>query len=159
MTDMKFSVHIQNDHEFDNIPDRFSLQRWVSETLEDHRHAAELCVRFVSEIESAELNFHYRQHNKPTNVLSFPVELPAGVDIDNHYIGDIALCPMLINQQAKDYGIDSEEHWAHLIVHGVLHLLGYDHIDEQQAREMESLEINILQRLGFSNPYEETDEH
>ena len=113
---------------------------------------AELSVRLVDEAEMAQLNQKYRGRDGATNALSFPAELPPGVDAP--LLGDIAACPAVIAREADAQGKTTEQHWAHVIVHGVLHLLGYDHAAADEARRMEAMEADILAGLGFPSPYE-----
>lgn len=108
----------------------------------------ELCIRIVDEAESAALNQRYRKKNGPTNVLAFPLDInPFGL------LGDLAICAKVVRKEACEQGKTVTAHFSHMVVHGVLHLLGFDHQTEKQALEMESLEIKFLQKLGFSNPY------
>ncbi len=127
-------------------------------------------LRIVSLDESQQLNHNYRGKNKATNVLSFPMQMDelqvpdefalseqdeqSDVFIAQLMLGDLAICAEVVECEAKEQGKVSQAHWAHMVVHGMLHLQGFDHIDDAEAGEMESLEIYILQRLGFSNPYE-----
>ena len=103
-------------------------------------------VRIVSEKDSAELNKHYRKIDKPTNILSFLIE-------DNPLIGDLILCHPIIKKEAKEQNKEVISHYAHLVIHGYLHLLGYDHENDNEATKMEAKEISALSRLGFPNPY------
>jgi|TARA_B110000971_G_C19642690_1_gene334152 probable rRNA maturation factor len=103
-------------------------------------------VRIVSEKDSAELNKHYRKIDKPTNILSFLIE-------DNPLIGDLILCHPIIKKEAKEQNKEIISHYAHLVIHGYLHLLGYDHENDNEAIKMEAKEISALSRLGFPNPY------
>ena len=134
-------------------PTDAELQRWVESALKGRRDEAEMTIRIVDEEESAELNQTYRHKQGPTNVLSFPFEAPEDIPMD--LLGDLVICAPVVEQQAKEQHKNSEAHWAHMVVHGSLHLLGYDHIETQQAEEMEALEISILKGMGFANPYEE----
>lgn len=150
---MKYKIDLQ-DTVNDNTPNRFHIQRWVNETLCQHVEQGNLCIRIVNRDEIRELNAKYRKQDKPTNVLSFPADLPFEIQQDLHMLGDIIICSEVIQAEAEEQGKPCEAHWAHMIVHGTLHLLGYDHITDEDAKNMESLEINILNKLGFNNPYE-----
>ena len=115
-------------------------------------HKVELSLRLVDEAESADLNQRYRGKAGPTNVLSFPFEPPPGIK-GPRYLGDLVICVPVVVREAAEQGKATEAHWAHLVVHGVLHLLGYDHLDETEAQEMEALETRLLANLGFPPPY------
>ena len=138
-------------------PSDAQLQGWVTAALQGRCDAAELTVRIVDRAESAELNQAYRHKAGPTNVLSFPFEAPPGVDRDawGDLLGDLVICAPVVEAEAREQHKSVEAHWAHMVVHGTLHLLGYDHIEPQQADAMEDLEISILNHMGFANPYEE----
>lgn len=112
---------------------------------------AELSVRIVDEDESQALNLQYRGKDKPTNVLSFPCELPDGVELP--LLGDLVICAQVVAKEALEQGKVLHAHWAHMVVHGTLHLLGYDHIEDGEAEEMEAIEIQVLLELGYPNPY------
>ena len=133
------------------LPEQETFVRWVRESLTGIRDHAELAIRIVDEAESARLNETYRDKSGPTNVLSFPAELPAAVDLPQ--LGDIIICASVVDKEAREQGKPSEAHWAHMVVHGLLHLLGYDHQQEKQATEMEKFEAEILGRLGYPDPY------
>lgn len=110
-----------------------------------------ITLRIVDKTESQKLNKNFRKKNKPTNVLSFPPnEIPG---FKNDFLGDLALCASVIAEEAAEQDKELQAHWAHMTIHGFLHLLGYDHIKEAEAEEMEALEVRILQDLGHSNPY------
>jgi len=132
------------------------LQSWVESALKGRREAAEMTIRLVDEAESAELNQTYRHKQGPTNVLSFPFDVPQGMQMD--LLGDLVICAAVVEREAAEQHKRSEAHWAHMVVHGTLHLLGYDHINTQEAEAMEALEISILKNMGFANPYEEETE-
>ncbi len=114
----------------------------------------EITVRVVDTRESQELNANYRGKDKPTNVLSFPFENPPGLQQQLPILGDLVVCAEVIANEAREQGKMLKAHWAHMIVHGSLHLLGYDHINESEALQMESLEIAILNSMAIVNPYE-----
>jgi probable rRNA maturation factor len=118
----------------------------------------ELTIRIVDEQESQALNDQYRDKNKPTNILSFPFELPHGLDIEMNLLGDLVLCAPIVDAEAKEQQKALEAHWAHMVIHGTLHLLGYDHIDDEEAEEMEAIEIECLESLGITNPYEPVEQ-
>lgn len=133
------------------LPDRSQVENWARAALQS-RTSAELTVRLVGLEESAALNERYRGRQGATNVLSFPAELPPELE-DLPLLGDIVICAPLVEEEAEAQGKDPVAHWAHLVVHGVLHLLGYDHVDEDDAERMESLETRLLRELGFPDPY------
>ncbi len=150
---MNYQVTIQNPEDYNDIPSVFKINRWVKTCLKHFKEEAEVTLRFSSTEEIQRLNFQYRQKNKPTNVLSFPIQLPKEL-ADTSFIGDIILCKQVIEQEAKAQHKTLEAHYAHMIIHGLLHLLGFDHIKEEDALVMEPLEIKILKELHIENPYE-----
>ncbi len=117
---------------------------------------AELTIRIVNANEIQALNSQYRQKHYPTNVLSFPSSIPLELreELDSHFIGDIIICPSVLAQESIEQNKALTHHWAHMVVHGVLHLLGYDHIEATDEAKMQALEIEILHQLGIDNPYE-----
>ena len=133
------------------IPTEKQFTKWLDAAAVDVSNDSEVTVRIVDEAEMQSLNYTYRDKNCPTNVLSFPADLPE--DIDLALLGDIVICGSVVNKEADQQSKTPEEHWAHMVIHGVLHLLGYDHIKDQEAELMESKEVEILQQLGFKNPY------
>jgi len=133
-----------------NIPKETEFQHWANAVPSVKETSA--CLRIVDELEAKGLNKQYRQIDKATNVLSFPAELPSQIELQ--FLGDIVICASIVEREAQQQGKQSNEHWAHLLVHGILHLQGYDHENDHQAEEMESLEIEILQKLKIQNPYE-----
>jgi probable rRNA maturation factor len=137
-------------------PDQQQIQLWVDTALDDYERDAEIVVRIVDEQESAELNEQYRHKSGPTNILSFPADLPEGIELD--LLGDLVICAPVVEKEAREQGKALSHHWAHIIVHGVLHLLGYDHIDDDEAELMENKEIAILHKLHINNPYIEVDD-
>ncbi|WP_392566919.1 rRNA maturation RNase YbeY [Utexia brackfieldae] len=134
-----------------DIPDEGKILIWLNKILFPFQNEAELTIRIVDEQESQSLNNTYRHKDKPTNVLSFPFESP--VEIEVPLLGDLIICKTVVEAEALAQNKSLESHWAHMVVHGCLHLLGYDHISDEEAEEMESLEIEIMQTLGFKNPY------
>jgi len=146
-----------------DIPKQADIQVWL-DTLLSHQNIGhkEITVRIVDEAEMQQLNQLYRGKDKSTNVLSFPFEmpqltLPDGVGIDQsmaNFLGDIVICAQVVTQESKQQNKPLSHHWAHMLIHGSLHLLGYDHIEEQGSEEMESIEIAILQKLDIDDPYQ-----
>ena len=135
------------------LPTEQQLIAWVSAALPEDKRNSELSVRIVTCEESQALNSQYRHKDKPTNVLSFPSDLPDY--IDEPLLGDLVICADIVQQEAKQQSKTPEAHWAHMLIHGTLHLLGYDHIEDGEAYEMETLETHILASLGYPNPYED----
>lgn len=133
------------------LPNSAQIQQWIDSALHDYPDNTEIVVRIVDELESAQLNQQYRHKSGPTNILSFPADLPDGIDLD--LLGDLVICAPVVEQEALTQHKNSLDHWAHIIIHGTLHLLGYDHIDDGDAEIMEAKEINILQQLNINNPY------
>lgn len=150
---MAVQLDVQIACENKTLPSIEQLQLWAEAALSTIENDPELTIRLVEAKESQQLNHQYRQKNKPTNVLSFPFEVPEGIDIN--LLGDLIICADVVIQEAKDQNKKLDEHWAHLVIHGCLHLLGYDHIKEDEAIEMESIEIKLLSTLGIDNPYQE----
>ncbi len=134
-----------------SIPAVSLIQRWVEAALSGRRDEAELTVRIVDSTEMSQLNSTYRHKEGTTNVLSFPYENPQGVELP--LLGDIVICAEVVEYEAADQRKSATAHWAHIVVHGLLHLLGYDHHHDDAAQEMESLESDILASLGFPCPY------
>lgn len=144
-------LDIQIATEATEIPSAELFQLWVDAALTVTDSDTELTIRLVDEKESADLNQQYRHKSGPTNILSFPFDPPPGMDME--LLGDLVVCVPVIQQEAINQNKLINHHWAHIIIHGVLHLLGYDHIEEQDAEEMEALEIEILHTLNIANPY------
>jgi probable rRNA maturation factor len=135
------------------LPTQAQLETWVRLALDNTMPEAELTIRLVDEQESQSLNHTYRGKDKPTNVLSFPFESPPEVELP--LLGDLVICVPVVEAEAIEQDKTLEAHWAHMVVHGCLHLLGYDHIVDSDAEEMESLETQLIESLGFPNPYKE----
>lgn len=135
----------------DNCPTEQDFQLWAETAIRSGCDTAELTIRIVGEDESASLNQTYRHKQGATNVLSFPFEAPA--EVESHLLGDLVICAPVVEQEAAEQGKSVQSHWAHMVVHGSLHLLGYDHMNEADAQEMESLEVKLLESLGFYDPY------
>jgi probable rRNA maturation factor len=132
-------------------PSRAKLQRWASAALGARGKGCELAVRVVSQPQMRRLNREFRGKDKPTNVLSFPATATPGVQPAP--LGDVVICPAVLRREARAQKKSLAAHWAHLTVHGVLHLVGYDHENEADARRMERREIAVLRALGYRNPY------
>jgi probable rRNA maturation factor len=137
------------------VPDEERLRSWVRLALGDRAQAAELSVRVVDEAEITALNSRYRGKDYPTNVLSFPYEGMPGVE--SALLGDVVICAPVVAREAVEQGKPAEAHWAHMAIHGTLHLLGYDHDDAGEAERMEALETRLLAELGFAEPYRQHD--
>lgn len=150
---MKLSIDIQRVCLSDQGPDADNIERWVTAALRNERETAELSVRIVDDSESAALNEQFRGKFGSTNVLSFPFSAvtPEPLPI----LGDIVICAPMVALESLEQSKTPIAHWAHMIVHGVLHLLGYDHLDDQDAAAMEALETDIMLGLGFPPPYQQ----
>jgi probable rRNA maturation factor len=133
------------------VPRRAQFLGWAADALADHALPVVLSVRVVGAARSRTLNMHYRGKDKPTNVLSFA---GAGISPDGrHFLGELVICAAVVAREARVQGKTPQAHWAHMTVHGVLHLLGFDHERAREARKMALREVQILDRLGFSDPY------
>jgi probable rRNA maturation factor len=135
------------------IPTQAQFKRWVSAVLADRSGSAEVSIRIVDEEEGAALNRTWRNKDYATNVLSFPAALPP--EIKSSLLGDLVICAPVVAREAMEQGKRPEAHWAHLVVHGTLHLLGFDHQAETEAEQMEGLETMILAGLDYPDPYRE----
>jgi len=133
------------------IPSEADFRRWVAAALADRREDWELGIRVVDAEEMQQLNHHYRGKDRPTNVLAFPVDLPDGVDLP--LLGDLVICAPVVAREAADQGKAEHQHWVHLTVHGVLHLLGFDHLDSVEAEAMEAEERRVLAAMDIADPY------
>ena len=148
-------LDLQNPYDFETIPAEPFVQQWVDAAIQNKVDDYSVVIRFVDEDEGLQLNQSYRQKNKATNVLSFPYEMLEIPELREAliHLGDLVLCEPVVRREALAQGKPLSQHWAHLIVHGMLHLQGYDHITDAQAEMMEALEIRILKSFGFNNPY------
>jgi probable rRNA maturation factor len=146
-------VSLQNATPASKVPTQAQLKRWVAAALTDRAEAAEVSIRIVDEEEGAALNRAWRHKDYATNVLSFPAELPS--EIKSALLGDLVICAPVVTREAAEQGKRLEAHWAHLVVHGTLHLLGFDHVLEADAERMEARETGILAGLGYPDPYQE----
>jgi probable rRNA maturation factor len=150
--DVQVAIGAEAQHDC-QVPLQQTLERWVRAALEPDNSDAQLTLRIVDERECQQLNRQYRHKDEPTNVLSFPFEAPPGVPVP--LLGDVVICAPVVAREAREQGKTAEAHWCHLVVHGVLHLLGFDHMEEDQAQLMEDHERRILEKLGFADPYQE----
>lgn len=148
---MKQIIDLQNACDAQDLPNIELFQQWVDTALCQTKKTFELTIRLVNIDESQQLNKQYRQKDKPTNVLSFPFEVPEGIELN--LLGDLVICAQIVEQEAKVQNKALFDHWAHMVIHGCLHLLGYDHINDTDANEMEALEVEILAKLLIANPY------
>lgn len=149
---MKLLLEIQRESLSVDLPGDDKLQEWAKAALNSYHQQVELVIRIVDEDESRSLNREYRGNDRPTNVLSFPFEAPQVVESD--LLGDLVICAPVVAAEAAAQKKSVEAHWAHMVIHGVLHLQGHDHQNEREADEMESLEVEILSRMGFPDPYQ-----
>ena len=148
---MSIEVDVQYATDLPDLPDQSQLKLWAATALKDLRENAELTIRIVDKDEGAQLNEQWRKSQGPTNVLSFSHEGEAEIAPD--LLGDIVICAPVVAQESKEQNKDIDAHWAHMVIHGVLHLNGFDHIKPEDADRMESLEIKILKELNYNNPY------
>ena len=149
---MTHEVDVQIACDEDDLPDPAEIRAWARAAVGDLRGDSELTIRIVDEAESAQLNSRYRNRDGATNVLSFPFAPPAGVDIP--LLGDIVICAPVVRREANEQSKSVSSYWAHMVVHGSLHLLGFVHEQAREAQEMEAVEARILVGLGFDDPYE-----
>lgn len=173
LQNLTVNVDLQNPNGFDDLPDLYKLQAWCRKSIQESAYAKafegslSVLIRIVDDKESANLNKTYREKDGPTNVLSFPNDISdimfditelnseqsKQLKAQNSHLGDLVICESLVTKEAIEQGKSKISHWAHLIIHGTLHLQGFDHIDDTEAEHMESLEILILEQLGYNNPY------
>ncbi|HSG04481.1 MAG TPA: rRNA maturation RNase YbeY [Marinobacterium sp.] len=150
---MSLTIDVMRDVANDSLPSDQQLQHWAELAAADRQPGAELCIRIVTSEESQQLNRDYRGKDKPTNVLSFPFEAPPGLPIN--ILGDLAICADVVAKEALEQNKQLAHHWAHMVIHGTLHLLGFDHINDQDAEIMEAMERELLARLDIPDPYAE----
>ncbi len=146
-------VEVQVASQSDQLPAQERFQYWVDAVLSENAKDSEIVIRIIDEAEMIQFNEQYRDKKGTTNILSFPFDVPDG--IESNLLGDLLVCAPIVEKEALIQQKKIEHHWAHMIVHGVLHLLGYDHIENEEAEEMEVLEIKILKKIKIKNPYEE----
>lgn len=147
---MSFECDIQYEVEGE-LPTEEQFQNWVTAALNGQVEEGEVCIRVVSPEESQNLNHTYRDKDKATNVLSFPFEVPEGIPLS--LLGDLVICADVVAEEATEQKKPLFNHWAHMVVHGCLHLIGFDHINDAEAEEMEDLERQILATLNIADPY------
>ena len=147
---MAIIVDLQNDAGFADAPSLPDFERWVQAALRNSYTQLEQTICIVDEAQSRELNLRFRGKDSATNVLAFPGENDL---LDYDCLGDLVICAPRVSAEAQQQGKLLDAHWAHLVVHGMLHLQGYDHQNDEQAAAMEALEIEILDTLGYTNPY------
>lgn len=158
-------IEVQRCSDDADYPSSEEIESWVCHVLADQFQeaptSAEMNIRLVDEAESAELNHHYRHKSGPTNVLSFPFEEPPGYPgtLEHRLLGDIVICGPLVKREAQQQQKALQAHWAHLVIHGVLHLLGYDHQTDAQAEQMESREVQLLSHFKIPDPYQPSGVH
>lgn len=159
---MNVDLQIASEHK--QLPTLGQLEQWAQLALQTQGVDSEITIRIVDDAESNELNLQYRGKDKPTNVLSFPFEQPEFDDPelaaemaaelgDTAYLGDLVINAPLVAKEAAEQFKSFEHHWAHLVIHGTLHLQGFDHIEDEEAEVMESLESQLLATLNITNPY------
>jgi probable rRNA maturation factor len=149
---MDLHIDLENASKSFTVPPLDSFYQWAATALENVRETAELSIRIVDTEEGARLNEHWRNRAGPTNVLSFPANLPDVVDLP--LLGDLVICAPVVSREAAEHAKEEMAHWAHLVIHGILHLIGYDHIEEKDAIVMEAMETRLLKRLGYRDPYQ-----
>ncbi|AJI75045.1 putative rRNA maturation factor YbeY [Francisella philomiragia subsp. philomiragia ATCC 25015] len=153
------NLNVINDDEHP-IPNQDLLEKCFALVADKHNISqAEVNLSIVSNQEIQQINKQFRHKDKPTNIISFEFEKPEGLpeDIADNFWGDIVIAPEVLKKEAKEQNKNLDDHWQHIFIHGLLHLLGYDHIDDIEAEEMENLEIELLAELGIANPYIEQE--
>ena len=154
---MAYQIDIENNSQSQQIPALAELECWISTALQSQDFEnAEVSIYIVDEAEGQELNSQYRGKDYPTNVLSFPADIAEEVGIP--LLGDLVICAPVVEREAKEQDKALAAHWAHMLVHGTLHLVGFDHIDDNEAEQMELLETQIVTGLGYPAPYQEITE-
>lgn len=153
---MKLMLTVQRVENNGFIPSDAQFAQWIKAALHTRKENAEICIRLVGKNESAQLNDEYRHKEGPTNVISFPSILPPDL-AKTYLLGDLVICVPLVANEAEAENKTILAHWAHLTIHGCLHLLGYDHELDNEAKIMEELETQLMIELGFPDPYNEID--
>ena len=150
---MAITIDLQNDAALASVPRKQQFQKWVAAALLEHHNELEQTIRIVDETESHALNSRFRDKHNATNVLAFPSDSDL---LDYECLGDLVICAPIVVAEATAQGKPVEAHWAHLVVHGMLHLQGFDHDNDDETALMEAREIKILNILGYTNPYNES---
>ncbi|MDT4867878.1 Endoribonuclease YbeY [compost metagenome] len=150
-------LDLQLASEAQGLPSESDFRRWCELALRQREADSELTIRLVDEPEGRELNNTWRHKDYATNVLSFPADVPDEL-LDIPLLGDLVICVPVVAREAAEQGKALEAHWAHLVIHGCLHLLGYDHIEDGEAEEMETLERELLAELGHPDPYQNDED-
>lgn len=152
---MNLHLTVQIASKSEHLPTQEQMNHWIQSALKNRAELSlqepEITVRIVDLEEGAELNQQWRQKQGPTNVLSFPY---TDDDFAGELLGDLVVCAPVVEREAQEQKKSLESHWAHMLIHGSLHLLGFDHITDDEAEAMEALETGILQNLGYANPYD-----
>ena len=151
MASTDIRVYVEDASGAEGVPPETDIARWARAALGTSARRGGVSVRIVGEAEGRTLDAQYCRKDKATNVLSFPAELPKGVPLEE--FGDLVICASVVAREALEQGKPVEAHWAHLVVHGCLHLLGFDHEQEAGAAVMEPLETQILAQMGYPDPY------
>jgi probable rRNA maturation factor len=154
MAQTMIELDLQNASQGSNLPSEADFHAWCALALRQRSADSELTIRLVDEAEGRELNHTWRHKDYATNVLSFPADVPDEL-LDIPLLGDLVICVPVVEHEAQEQGKQLEAHWAHLVIHGCLHLLGYDHIEDDEAEEMEALERELLAELGHPDPYDD----
>lgn len=149
-------IDLQVASESNSLPSEEQLTAWATAAVRDERDEAEISIRIVDAEEGQELNNQWRQKGYATNVLSFPSDLPEELGLP--LLGDLVICAPVVEREADEQQKTLTSHWAHMVIHGTLHLLGYDHIEDDEAEAMEALETRIMKSLAFNDPYEDKTE-
>lgn len=149
---MSITIFIQNTSKTRSIPSKQQFKTWIEKAMAPCKKTREIVIRIVGVKEITKINNFYRKKNKPTNIISFNFyTLPS---IKTNFLGDLVICASIVKLEAKLQHKSIISHWAHLTIHGILHLLDHDHKNKNEAQKMEKLEIKILKNLGFPNPYQ-----
>lgn len=149
---MTVNLEVQRVSRSQNLPDDTQISHWCELALRQRQQPSELCIRIVDEAEGRELNLQWRGKDYATNVLSFAADIPDGI-LDIPLLGDLVICAPVVEREASEQHKPLPAHWAHMVIHGCLHLLGYDHLEDAEAEEMENLERQLLAECGYDDPY------